>query len=386
MERKREYAEGYASYSSSKPDSEAWCALKQSRMSQLGERGDGGSLTLPIPTAFHYMSILFVPSSSPPPCTTLSSPLAHVYMPPPTKSQLKRSSAAVAAFHNHFSKIYGHERWHNSLYPALLAPTRHAALLNSTETSLTGDQVPFLSLPCFQRGGDTFPHPTDNSYYLLDAASVLAVQALDVQPDHKVLDLCAAPGGKSIAIAQKAFVYANESDRTRYKRLEGNLEYHLAADRFKVSHHDGTRAPLETYDRILVDAPCSSERHIIHAHAKKAAAGHIAEEMLNWKPSQTLPKTQLALLMTALRAVKTGGKVVYATCSISNEENDCVIERSLQAVRKEKWTVDLEDEYTLDNVTEKTKYGRIVLPNHPSGGGWGPLFFAVIQKVERLTP
>jgi 16S rRNA C967 or C1407 C5-methylase (RsmB/RsmF family) len=301
-------------------------------------------------------------------------------MPPPTRAQLKRSAAAVLAFHNHFSSIYGHERWHNSLYPALLASTRYAALLTSPDTPIDGEQVTFLTILCLQRDQDTFLHPISNSHYNLDAASLLAVQVLDVQSDHKVLDLCAAPGGKSIAIGQKTCVHANEFDQARHKRLEANLKYYLPHDKYKLLNLDGTRSTFETYDRVLVDAPCSSERHVIHAQAKKEAAGQLAEEMGNWKPSQRLPKTQCALLMTALKAVKTGGKVVYATCSISTQENDGVIERCLQLVKKEDWTIEVEDS-RLDDVAEKTTHGSIALPDHKSGGRWGPIYFAVIKKI-----
>ncbi|RMZ83233.1 hypothetical protein DV738_g1238, partial [Chaetothyriales sp. CBS 135597] len=303
----------------------------------------------------------------------------------------KRCSAVFEAFNKRFSAVYGDERWQHTLYPALLAPTRQAALLTSPgpPPTLEGEQVPFLSIPCLEPSspGAPFAQPTDGSYYLLDAASVVAVQVLDVQPGQRVLDLCAAPGGKSIAIAQTrgVSVDANELDRARFKHLEANLRHHLLGEetRWRVTNLDGTQATTTTngafeeggYDRVLVDAPCSSERHIIHAHAKKAAAGQIADEMVNWKPTPSaLAKTQLALLKTALRAVKVGGKVVYATCSLSPEENDGVVDKYLQAAAKqEKWAVE-------------TRYGRIILPDHPSGHRWGPIFFAILRKVERPPP
>ena len=88
-------------------------------------------------------------------------------------------------------------------------------------------------------------------------------------------------------------------------------------------------------------------------------------------------------LMAALRAVKVGGKVVYATCSISPDENDGVIDRCLQAVKKEKWTIEIISDDALDSVAEKTSHGRLVLPDYPedSEGHWGPLYFAVLRKT-----
>ncbi|RMZ86575.1 hypothetical protein DV736_g6198, partial [Chaetothyriales sp. CBS 134916] len=292
------------------------------------------------------------------------------------------------SFNKRFSTVYGNERWHETLYPALLAPTRQAALLNSPSPTLNGEQIPFLSIPCLQPSQGAFEQPTDSSYYLLDAASVVPVQVLDVQPGHRVLDLCAAPGGKSVAIAQTTSVDANEFDRARFKHLEANLKYHLPAERYRVMNLDGTQTTaFERYDRVLVDAPCSSERHVIHAHSKKAAAGQIADEMVNWKPiSSALAKKQLALLKTALNVVKISGKIVYATCSLSTEENDGIVEKCLQASKQEKWAVELEDNVSLDTVSEKTRYGRIILPDHPSGHHWGPIFFATMKKVDRPPP
>ncbi|KAI7114418.1 hypothetical protein KC352_g34666 [Hortaea werneckii] len=152
------------------------------------------------------------------------------------------------------------------------------------------------------------------------------------------------------------------------------------------------------YDKILVDAPCSSERHIIHAHLKAKASGNAAPEMTNWRPgsSKRLAQTQLALLMTALKAVKVGGHVLYATCSLEPTENDGVLEKMLAQVAKDrkkgavKWDVQLgfadgekkaQLEEQLGSWAERTKHGWIVLPDHPSGGRWGPLFFAFVTKT-----
>jgi 16S rRNA C967 or C1407 C5-methylase (RsmB/RsmF family) len=309
----------------------------------------------------------------------------------PTNAELKRSSQANAAFHNYYSSIWGKERWHESLLPALVAPTRHAALINTftndetVSQELDGERI--SSLPCLKRSEGVFSPPRKTlsgllSHYNLDAASVLVASLLDVHRDHSVLDLCAAPGGKSIVLAQNhpARLHSNEPDASRNKRLAANLKSYLPADfPSKVIRLDGSdkRAifPLSQYDRILIDAPCSSERHILHRHAANATA----PEMMNWKAShtKTLARTQVALLSNALRLIKPGGRIVYATCSLSPEENDGVIDRC-----KTKFHFDIVDdvdnESSLDQWSEKTKFGRIVLPDHPSGGRWGPLYFCVL--------
>ena len=309
----------------------------------------------------------------------------------PTKAELKRSEAALNAFHAHYAAIWGVERWHNHLYPALIVDTHYVALINcfADPCQLGGEQIGFISIPCLQNKPNKFPPPTGSwphRYYNLDAASLLPVQFLDVHKGHSVLDLCAAPGGKSIALAQKhpTCLHANEVDKTRHKTLRRNLGLYLPSDfTIKVLNVDATARdamfPLDGYDRVLVDAPCSSERHTLQAHAKRAAASLTTPEITNWKASHSLnfAKTQLALLKTALRKVKISGKVVYATCSLSEAENDGVIERILAAVKKEQWHVEVVEVAEAVEVTEKTKYGRIALPDN---GGWGPIYFCVLLK------
>lgn len=392
----------------------------------------------------------------------------------PTKAEKKQLDGALATFHSHYSadRNWGPQRWDTSLYKALAAPTRYAALVNTFASTTEVDDifsrldlsngtlqqmqfpqaesaqsVSLKILECRTQSNETedrtfaanflFPQPTPVSsiadpnrkvfsHWNLDAASVLCAWMLDVQPGDKVLDLCAAPGGKSVSLSQILFqgarsdtgvtagcLHSNEMDSARNKRLAINLQSYLPRHLFekgavRVLRMDAAdvkavhQLPLGAggYDRVLLDAPCSSERHIIHAHVKAASTGRIAEEMLRWRPgsSRNLAKIQAALLMTALRAVRVGGRVVYSTCSIDTGENDGVLEKVMALLDQEHgktgltWNIRIEtaacehsrlDEQGLDHWTERTKYGRIALPDHPGGGRWGPLFFAVITKISR---
>lgn len=384
-----------------------------------------------------------------------------------TKTSRSSTTTTDEYFHRHYAAIWGEERWRNSLYPALAERTRQCALVNRyAPTSdwgnehggykrlafpITGKQYLTICLvpDALHHSKDgavleTVPHalPTPHqvvspgsqqkllTHWNLDAASALAAHLLNVQPSDAVLDVCSAPGGKAIALAQSIWPHlyghrpvenpsvvsesgqltSNESDTARHKRLIENLKEYLPVELFSKNikslridcaepyAHRKLSIGGAGYDRVLVDAPCSSERHIIHAHLAAQAGGRSAPEMANWRPgsSKRLAKTQVELLMTGLRAAKVGGTVLYATCSIEPAENDGVIEKVLATVDKEmrkgsKWRInigfnggggdpDLETALAQE-WAEQTKYGWIVLPDHPHGGRWGPLFFVILTKA-----
>ncbi len=166
--------------------------------------------------------------------------------------------------------------------------------------------------------------------YLLDLASLLAVDALHVEPFHKVCDLCAAPGGKSCAIGQIVVapgeLVSNEPDGPRRARLTRVLNEYLGPNvPFKVASRDATTwFQPDYFDRVLVDAPCGSERHLVH---QRATATWSAEGAAN------RAKTQIALLMRAFETVKVGGRIIYSTCSIHPTENDGAVVAALQKTR-----------------------------------------------------
>jgi hypothetical protein len=364
-----------------------------------------------------------------------------------TKTARDSLAATEAAFHKHYASIWGEARWHGSLYPALAARTRQAALVNNYASReaviralhvVDDDQLEKIVLPTSpksestnrlilyahkitaanntdetSKNSQTLPQPGPEegsgisarlmTHWNLDAASALAAHFLDVQPGDSVLDLCAAPGGKSIALSQAMWpqlaadeglgseskpshLHSNESDPARFRRLSANLKAYLPLQLFQskqvVSLNIDSTSPHAVrqlaagshgFDRVLVDAPCSSERHIIHAHGSAKAGGRIAPEMANWRPgsSKRLAKTQVELLMTGLRATKVGGRLVYATCSIEPTENDGVVEKMLATVQKEskkgcRWSVkvgldhekdDSQLEERFEKWAERTKHG-----------------------------
>ncbi|NXE86180.1 NSUN4 methyltransferase, partial [Menura novaehollandiae] len=166
-------------------------------------------------------------------------------------------------------------------------------------------------------------------YYLMDAASLLPVLALNVQPDDFVLDLCAAPGGKTLALLQTGFcghLAANDVSVSRTKRLYQILHSYVpreVRETVSVTCHDGRdweQVKGGTFHKVLVDVPCTTDRHSAMEEENNIFHNRRTKER------QMLPLLQLQLLMAGILAAEPGGEVVYSTCSLSPLQNECVIE------------------------------------------------------------
>lgn len=214
-------------------------------------------------------------------------------------------------------------------------------------------------------------------YYLLDGASVMAPMALDVKPGERVLDMCAAPGGKSVwlsrCLADGGALTVNEIDAVRRTRLSAVMARYIPEahkPQVTIEHRDATtwsRHQRDHYDAVLVDAPCSSERHLIHDEQ----AG-----LSRWTASRTeeMASLQYAILSAALDAVRPGGRIVYSTCSISPAENDGVVSRLLQRRGRQ---VEVMPPSLIWG--EPTELGWQVFPDVT---GWGPLYISALRRLE----
>ena len=222
--------------------------------------------------------------------------------------------------------------------------------------------------------------------YYLDSGSVRCAVSLPLKGARSILDLCAAPGGKSLVIAscmdQEATLLSNERSTDRRERLSRVLDSCLPEtirSRVTVCGNDGAVMCLrqsECFDRILLDAPCSSERHVL------ADEKYLSE----WTPSRikTLSMAQWALMSSAWRMLERGGYLLYSTCALAKDENDGIIARLLKKFDD----VSVEDAALSNDVspfcsvnlpdTEQTEFGRIVLPD--VHGGAGPLYFSLLKK------
>lgn len=167
---------------------------------------------------------------------------------------------------------------------------------------------------------------TNGEFYVQDPSTLAAVDALDPQPGESVLDMCAAPGGKTTYIAQKmqnrGRIIAADSSSGRLGLVAENcrrLGVTIVATLPCAGTHLDRCLRGDQFDRVLVDAPCSN-------------TGVIRRRVdLRWRITADeiarLAATQLKLLLAAAQFTKPGGVLVYSTCSLESEENDQVVEQ-----------------------------------------------------------
>ena len=165
-------------------------------------------------------------------------------------------------------------------------------------------------------------------YYIQEASAMAPAVLCDVQPGERVLDLCAAPGGKSTRLAAslkgRGILVANEIHPERAKILSSNLE-RMGVRNALVTNESpqrmASRFPL-FFDRIVVDAPCSGEGMFRKEE----------EALLQWSPENVrmCAQRQEEILEEAASMLRPGGRLVYSTCTFSPEENERVIYRFIK--------------------------------------------------------
>ena len=263
-------------------------------------------------------------------------------------------------------------------------------------SQLYGDRWPALKEAFFKENQAVeYQVPGSEKSYFLDSASVLAALCLPLENAHNILDLCAAPGGKTLVLASRmstdAKLSSNERSPDRKHRLATVVQTCLPpeiAEKITISCSDGSTwctRQSECFDRILLDAPCSSERHVI-----------ADPKYLNtWSLSRikTVTMEQWALLSSAYRLLEVQGILLYSTCALCPQENDDMIERLFKKFNKDGSAFKLLEanpqpdqiksccKITLPDY-EKTKYGYQILPDKQNGAG--PIYFSIIQKLKSI--
>lgn len=208
----------------------------------------------------------------------------------------------------------------------LEALSKRGAAVEAIDWSKVAVKVTESSVPI----GAT-PEYLGGHYMLQSASSLNPVMALDPRPGEKILDMSAAPGGKTTYIAQlmknSGTVVANDLKAERQKATIANL-HRLGVKNAIVCNYDGRQIPkvFKGFDRVLLDAPCSGLGIIARDQSVKLQR--------SIKDIERVAHLQKELLRAAIDTVDanspTGGIIVYSTCSISVEENEQVIQYILQ--------------------------------------------------------
>lgn len=196
------------------------------------------------------------------------------------------------------------------------------------------------------------------AYYIQEPSAMAAVEALAPKPGERILDLCAAPGGKSTQIAGRmqgqGLLVSNEVIGERARILSQNVERMGVADCVVCSEKPERIASLfpAFFDRVLVDAPCSGEGMFRKEEAAR-------EE---WSPEtvQMCAERQALILEEAAKTVKPGGVLVYSTCTFSPEENEGTISAFLR----------VHEEYSIEETALEyiLSPGRAEWIGHPAAG------------------
>lgn len=253
----------------------------------------------------------------------------------------KNKEKSEVLFENFYREEYG-ERW----------ATLKEALSKDKDTMM---EIPDLLTP-----------------YYLDTVSYRTADLLPIEPGMNVLDMCAAPGGKTLVLAKKlkgnGMLISNDRSPERRERLRKTISQSLTEEErsiIKITGFDASAWGVyeeNIYDAILLDAPCSSERHVINDRK------HL--DMWSESRPKRLAILQYSMLSSALIAAKNDSYILYSTCSINKKENEMVIEKLFK--RHEDEVSEIKIDYG-----ENQKYGTIVLPDR--SGGEGPMYACLLR-------
>ncbi len=208
------------------------------------------------------------------------------------------------------------------------------ALRDGAETPRAGERIPWSPYGRYLCAEDSIKTGSDIAhaagvYYMQEASAQAPAEVLNPKPGEVVLDLCAAPGGKASQLAGKmggcGALVANEIDFARAKALSGNLE-RLGVRNAAVTCESPDRLAgrwLDTFDAVLVDAPCSGEGMFRRDPDARNA----------WTPGSPAgcAARQAKILSSAARMVKPGGRLTYSTCTFNEFENEGAIREFLKA-------------------------------------------------------
>uniref|UniRef100_A0A1B0BDS8 NOL1/NOP2/Sun domain family member 4 n=1 Tax=Glossina palpalis gambiensis TaxID=67801 RepID=A0A1B0BDS8_9MUSC len=233
------------------------------------------------------------------------------------------------------------------------------------------------------------------SHYLMDGASILPPLFLDIRPGDRVVDACAAPGGKSLLMLQTLYpsqIVCNDLMESRVTRIrkvmkEYLFDYHERWEGRRLLLNQCDARKLDeygTFDKVLVDVPCTTDRHSLMENDNNIFKPTRIKERLR------IPELQAAILANCLRLLKPGGNLIYSTCSLSPIQNDGVVHMAMQKVFNDfGLTFTIKDLSSLIHLfsdiyrferPKGLKYGQMVIPYLPAN--FGPMYFSKITRDE----
>lgn len=230
--------------------------------------------------------------------------------------------------YDNFMASYDEQRYYGLRVNELKVTKEHWLQLTPYQDHL--QRIPWTDSAFYYEEGDRpgkHPHYHAGMYYIQEPSAMVPVELLDVQPGMRVLDLCAAPGGKSTQIATKLKGYgilvSNDIATERTKVLAKNIELAGVRNAIVLNEHPSHIAQhfQHWFDRVLIDAPCSGEGMFRKNDS-------MIEEWENFSVDRC-SSMQREILDDVAKMVNPGGQIVYSTCTFSPEENEDQIARFL---------------------------------------------------------
>jgi tRNA (cytosine49-C5)-methyltransferase len=222
-------------------------------------------------------------------------------------------------------------------------------------------------------------------FYVQQAATGVAAVALAPEPGERILDLCAAPGGKTTHISDlmddRGCLVAVDVSENRLRALLGNV-YRTGHSNILVVAADGGRLPEGAlFDKVLVDAPCSAEGTL------RKKKGFLRPQKPGFVADVT--RRQQRLLRRAIELTRPGGVILYSTCTFAPEENEGVLSAVLKDAPVEVEPLEMESPHA-PGVTSfegvdfdpRVELAARVYPHHLDSGG---LFLAKLRKLDDGT-
>lgn len=231
------------------------------------------------------------------------------------------------------------------------------------------------------------PYHEAGVYYIQEASAMAPVHFLDARPGERILDMCAAPGGKSTQIAAalkgEGLLVCNEIHPARAKILSENIERMGIANALVLNETPANLAErfVEYFDRILVDAPCSGEGMF---RKNEDACNEWSTENV-----KLCADRQDEILKAAAGMLKPGGRLVYSTCTFAPDENEGTVSRFVTE-HPEFSIIPLEPEYGMSSGVSEWAENKVdgidgtirLWPHKIKGEGH---FLAVLQKAGQVS-